>query len=187
MSALETTQLRRFTCDDVDRMVEAGVLLEGEPIELVEGELIVMSPQTPRHVRFTEKIARRLELLYGLGFYARRRAPFAVDEESLPEPDVALCRGSADTFDERHPAGADTLLVVEISLSTLAHDRRKASLYAKAGVPVYWLLDLAAERLEVRTDPDPEGNYRLTRLLGKGDFVVLPELEEKVSVAELLP
>lgn len=89
--------------------------------------------------------------------------------------------------DDSHPTGADTLLVVEISHSTLAHDRRKASLYARAGVPVYWLLDLVNERLEVRSDPDSQGNYRLTRLLAKGDLVTLPERAEEVAVAELLP
>lgn len=187
MNALETTQLRRFTCNDVNRMIEAGVLLEDEPVELIEGELVVMSPQSPRHVRFTEKIARRFDQVYGPGFYARRHSPFTVDDESLPEPDVALCRGNEDAFDDRHPTGADTVLVVEISYSTLAHDRRKAALYAKAGVPFYWLLDLAAERLEVRSDPDKEGNYRLTRLLGKSDLVALPESTEQVAVAELLP
>lgn len=187
MSVLEAPRRRRFTCDDVYRMVEAGVLFEDEPVELLEGELVVMSPQTPRHVRFTEKIARRLEQCYGPGFYARRHAPLAVDGESLPEPDVALCRGTADGFDDHHPTGADTLLVVEVSLSTLALDRRKAALYARAGVPVYWLLDLAAGRLEVRSEPDHEGNYRLTRLLTKGDLVNLPERAEQLAVAELLP
>jgi Uma2 family endonuclease len=178
---------RPFTVDEVMRMLEVGILDEDEPVELLEGELVLMSPQDPKHANRAKQISRLLERLYGSGFDARCHSPLQIEGDSLPEPDVAVVRGDGLTFEDRHPEGKDALLVVEITSSSHGRDRRKAQLYARAGVPTYWLLDLPNRRLEVRTDPRPDGEYALTRLLGEAERVAVPETGEEIAVAELLP
>lgn len=187
MAVLETPAVRRFSVADVEKMLAAGILHKDEPIELLEGELVLMSPQSPRHVRFTEKISRLLEAAFGPGFYARHHAPLAAGPESLPEPDIAICPGDADRYDDRHPGGSEAVLVVEISHTSVAHDRRKAAIYARAGVSVYWRVDLEARRLEVRFQPQPNGEYAVTRVLGAGDRVEVPGTTVSLEVAELVP
>jgi Uma2 family endonuclease len=85
-----------------------------------------------------------------------------------------------------HPTGAQVVLVVEVARTSQAIDRRKVRAYATIGVSVYWLLDLAARRLEVRSEPDGD-EYRSTRLLGEGDSAGLPEASISWTVASLLP
>ena len=187
MALLEAPTLRRFTVADVEKMLDAGILRDHEPLELLEGELVLMSPQSPRHVRFTERISRPLEAAYGPGFYARHHAPLAAGPDSLPEPDIAICVGDPDRYDERHPEGSETQLVVEISRSTAANDQRKAAIYARAGIPEYWRVDLVARRLEVRSQPRADGVYALTRILGRGDRVEVPGSESTLEVSGLVP
>ncbi len=112
--------------------------------------------------------------------------PLVLGEDSAPEPDVALVAGSLRDYRDAHPRTA--LLVVEVADASLAHDRfRKVPLYARAGLPEYWLLDIARPALEVYRDPSPEG-YRTKMVLGRGDAVsplALPEAA--IQVADLLP
>ncbi|MEO1171201.1 MAG: Uma2 family endonuclease [Myxococcota bacterium] len=88
-----TVERRRFTVDEVLQMVEAGILSADEPIELLEGELVVVHPQGPSHRSLTVRVHRRLESVYGAGFHVQDHSPIAVAPDSLPEPDVALIRG----------------------------------------------------------------------------------------------
>jgi Uma2 family endonuclease len=178
---------RPFTVDEVMRMLEVGILDEDEPVELLEGELVLMSPQDPKHAGTVEWIADLLEKALGPGFHARRHSPIQLDDQSLPEPDLALVHGRRADFRERHPEAGDLVLVVEIAASSHGRDRRKNRLYARAGIPTAWLLDLPNRRLEVRTDPRPDGEYALTRLLGETEWVTVPETNEEIAVAELLP
>lgn len=167
-------------------MLEAGILLEDEPVELLEGDLVVMSPQSPPHAATTERIARCLESAYGQGFHARRHSPLVAANDSLPEPDVALCQGGVERFEQQHPRGDETLLVAEIAHTSRRIDRRKAAIYARAGVPTYWLVDLVARRLEVRSQPQSDGEYSLIRLLEPGAEVELPVIGKAIPVADFL-
>ncbi len=187
MAVLESIERRRFSVEEVERMLEAGILLEDESVELLEGDLVVMSPQNPQHATGTETIARLLEEVYGATVHARRHSPIFAANDSLPEPDVAIYRGQPRDYRDRHPTGKEALLIVEISSSSRRIDRHKATIYAKAGVPTYWLLDLVAVRLEVRSGPQADGLYELTRVLGRNDEVEVPGTEAKLSVASLLP
>src|SRR5687768_2449561 len=94
---------RLFTRDEVLRMVEVGILGENEPLELLEGELIEVTPQGPPHANVTAVLGSRLARLYGPGFTVRQSAPIDAGERSLPEPDVAVARGDDRAFGTRHP------------------------------------------------------------------------------------
>ncbi len=186
-AALATIPHRLFTRDEVMRMVEAGILGEDEPLELIDGELIEMSPQDPSHANISMLLMRKLGRLYGDDLCVRSAAPLDAGARHLPEPDIAVARGTITTFAERHPRGDETVLVVEVSRTSRALDRIKASVYAKSGVPVYWLIDVVNRRVEVHEDPQPDGRYRLLHVLSGGDCLAVPGTSESWTVAEIFP
>jgi Uma2 family endonuclease len=187
MAVLEKTQTRRFTVDEVLRMVRGGVLAEDEPLELLEGELVVASPQGPEHSSVAEVIRRALEGAWGPGVHTRCHSPIAADRHNLPEPDVAVVRGAAQDYFGRYPEGGDVLQVVEVSRTSQAADRAKAAIYARAGVPIYWLVDLIARRVEVRSEPLPDGRYARLATHQEDDRIEVPGTDGTLAVRDLLP
>jgi Uma2 family endonuclease len=177
---------RKFTADEFHRMVEAGIIHEDEKVELIEGELIAVSPQSSTHSFLTVIIRKLLERALGEGFFIQDHSPVKGTADSLPEPDLAAVRGSPRRFG-RLPGPEDTVLVVELSVSSRAIDRRKAGVYAGAGYATYWLVDVDARKLEVRTGPRPDGDYATTRILDESAEVELPEGGGTLAVRELLP
>jgi Uma2 family endonuclease len=186
METSEAAPVRRFTADEAMRMVEVGIVGEDEHVELLDGALVEMSPQGPRHAVATRRLANRLRRAFTEGFQVLEEKPLAASEHDLPEPDVAVVRNRSDDYLQSHPTGVDAILVVELALSSQRIDRRKASIYAAGGVEVYWLVDLAARRLELRTTP-VGGVYQVTRILGEDDVVELPQSTERWIVRDLLP
>lgn len=185
----EPSEHRRFTVDEVLRMVEAGILGDADRVELVDGELLTVSPQGPEHGSLKDELHQRLaEAHAGGGAHVLNQRPVRMGPRGLPEPDLAVVRGEARDYLHRHPSGADVLLVVELAQTSQARDRHKAADYARGGVPVYWLIDLVARRLEVYTEPDPgAGRYRRVRSLGDGELVELPDGGARWAVSSMLP
>ncbi len=168
-------------------MVELGVLTEDDRVELIEGELVVVSPQGALHSNLVVAIRRTLERVYGPAFLVRDHSPVVGTEDSLPEPDLAVVRGEISGFYHRLPGPVEIPLIVEVSYSTLGTDRRKANVYAKAGYATYWLVDVEARRLEVRTDPTPDGLYAKVELLGEEREIELPGTIQCIPIKETLP
>lgn len=188
-----TVLIRRWTRQEYDKMVEAGVFSPGERVELVDGEVLAMTPQGSVHVtavRLTEDVLR---LAFGAGFDVRVQMPLALDSSSEPEPDVTVVLGSPRDFRNAHPTSA--LLVVEGADTALPYDReQKGSLYARAGVADYWILNLLDRRLEVYQDPAPVSEarygwgYRTVAQYAVGDSVSpLAAPQARVSVSDILP
>lgn len=177
---------RKLSAAEVLRMVEVGILDEDEHVELVEGVLLVMSPQGPEHSTATLEVAEHLRRAYGATAHVRIQHPIATDPLGLPEPDVAVVRGRPRDFSHHHPTGADAILVVEVAATSQARDRQKARTYAAAGVPCLWLLDLDTRTLEVRGHPTGD-RYRDVSTYGAHEEVALPEDAGAVRVADLLP
>ena len=167
-------------------MVDAGILREDEPVELLDGLLVEMTPQGPLHASATSGLADRLRAAYAGRASIREEKPLEAGKFSLPEPDIAVVRGPSEAYASRHPGGADTILVVELPVTSQPVDRSKAAIYATAGVRVYWILDLAARKLQVRASPQ-NGSYQSAQILGEADAVTLPELAVEWRVRELLP
>lgn len=169
-------------------MTDAGILAEDEPVELVEGALIVVSPQGPLQSTAIQLLAAKLRDAYAAAGHLRIQMPIEANASSLPEPDVAVVRGDILDYATRHPRGTDCLLVVEIAVSSQLVDRAKASTYASAGVESYWLLDVSSRRLEVRTHPSvSRAAYGVTTLLDQAEEVQAPGLEQRWLVADLFP
>src|SRR6266516_3766760 len=129
---------RRWTRREYHRLIELGILHEDEPIELLGGQLVVSEPKSSLH-----------------STAVNTQDPIAADDESEPEPDVAVVVGSIRDYRDEHPANA--VLLLEVALSSLAFDRRhKGSLYARAGVADYWIVNLVDRVVEVRRRPAPD-------------------------------
>jgi len=172
--------VHKLSVDDVYRMLESGVLTEDSPVELLEGVLVEMSPKSPEHSWTIAQLDGWLLPLRAAGTHlVRTEQPLvASDSLSMPEPDLSVV--GVDLDRSRHPQTA--LLVVEVSISSLRTDRIvKSALYASAGVPDYWIVDVEHRRLEVRREPEA-GEYRHVEVLGPEDDVTplgldLPPLE----------
>jgi Uma2 family endonuclease len=175
----------RFTVDEVYAMERAG-LLEDERVELIEGELLLMSPNHPPRAFTVTALTDVLSRTYR-GAAIRVQLPLSIATHSEPEPDLVVARAPATTYGGRHPRGPDCILVVEVSWTSRRRDVGKARLYAAAGVPVYWLLDVEARRLDLYELPRVDGTYASLRSLEEHEEVTLPETQVTWRVAELLP
>jgi Uma2 family endonuclease len=143
---------RQWTRAEYDRLIEVGVFQPGDPVELLGGELVVAEPQSRPHYTAIYLVQEALRTAFGPGWMIRTQAPIALDELSAPEPDVAVARGTPREYSSEHPARP--VLIVEVSLSSLALDRDyKGSLYARARLEDYWVVNLAARVLEVYREP----------------------------------
>ena len=140
-------------------------------------------PQDPQHASVNAELAARLAPLFP-GHHARTGMPLECGHASRPEPDLAIVRGRPLDWASGHPAGGDTALVVEVARTSHARDAYKASIYAAAGTPEYWILDLVARRLQVHTEPGPSG-YGVVTILDEHHATTLADTS--IRVGELLP
>ena len=184
---------RRWTRVEYERLIEAGFFRPGDPVELLGGQLVVAEPQGSRHFAALRATQEALRAAFGAGWEIRGQGPLALDEESEPEPDVAVVAGGPRDYLSSHPSRP--ALVVEIALTSLALDRgEKASLYARAGVEDYWIVNLVDNTLEVYRDPranpdSPYGwHYGSVLTLSASDRVrPLSVPNAEIRVADLLP
>ncbi|HET9922598.1 MAG TPA: Uma2 family endonuclease [Methylomirabilota bacterium] len=187
------TRLRQWTRAEYGRLIEAGIFPPGEPVELLGGELLVSEPQGSGHYTAVGLVEDALRAALGPGWLVRSRGPIALTEDSEPEPDVAVIRGTRRDFRHEHPARP--ALVVEVAESSLALDREhKGSLYARGGMADYWILNLVDYVLEVYRGPieDPAARfgwrYAWTEVLSSGSTATpLVTPGARISVADLLP
>lgn len=177
-------QLRHWTRDDYYRMAQLG-LFTGQRVELIGGEILMMSPMNPDHAASLQLCARALERVFGHGYCVRVQLPLWIDNESEPDPDLAVVPGTPRDY-KQHPRTA--LLVVEVSDSTLAFDRsRKQQLYARASVPEYWIVNLVDRCIEVHRNPI-DGCYDvIANCEADQEVTALAAPHAALSVSELLP
>jgi Uma2 family endonuclease len=174
-------------------MAEAGVFQPGERVELIGGRIVMMSPQNSPHFTAISLAEDALRTIFAAGYVVRVQGPLDVSPSSQPEPDIAVVRGSIRDYANAHPTTA--LLVVEVSESSLAFDQgEKASLYASAGIPEYWILNLLDRCLEIYRDPIPMAGqpygygYRSCTPYFAADVVTpLAAPQGTIRVADLLP
>jgi len=184
--------LRRWTRSEYDRLVQLG-MLHDELVELVGGHLVVAEPQGSYHASALGAAGDALRAVLPHGWLVRIQMPVALDDESEPEPDLAVVPGEWADYRTSHPS--HPVLVVEVAESSLSFDREdKGGLYARAGIRDYWIVNLVDRMLEVYRDPgtDPTAlygsRYRLVERLGPGEIVSpLALATVRLAVGDLLP
>ena len=184
--------LRRWTRVEYDRLIDLAVF-EGEPIELLGGQLIVAEPQGTYHASAISAVEYAVRAVLPRGWLVRTQLPVSLDDESEPEPDLVVVPGLPADYRQSHPERA--ALVVEVADASLSFDREhKGSLYARAGIQDYWIVNLVDHVLEVYRDPGPDPlaahgwRYRSVTTLAQSAVVVPSAFPDgRIAVADLLP
>ncbi len=178
--AIEIERSRRlFTVDEYDRMVEAGVFGPEDRLELINGEIVEMSPIGLPHAVCVTNLTRIFITRLGDRAVVWTQNPVTASTRSKPQPDLALLRPRS--YRHAHPAVEDVFLLIEVADTSLAYDRRvKLPLYANAGVPEYWIIDTDAEAVETFRAPAASG-YRDTRRITR-DGTVAPSAFPDVTI-----
>jgi Uma2 family endonuclease len=178
---------RSFTVAEYRRMVEAGILSEADRVELIDGEVFEMSPIGKRHAACVGLLTRVLTLLLQHVALVWVQNPIRLDNYSEPQPDLVVLKLRPDFYRDSLPTPEDVLLVVEVSDTTLDYDRKiKVPLYARAGIPETWIVNLPEERVEVYADT-VGGAYRTVNSYSRGDELQSSALAPlRVSVADIL-
>lgn len=177
-----------WTREDYEELVEKGIFGPEDKVELLNGRIVTMSPQDSPHATACALVSAWLGGLFSKGYTIRIQFPLALDDRSEPEPDIAVVRGGIRDYTDHHPGAADTILIVEISDSSLKYDRGdKLAAYALAGIPEYWIVNLVDTRIERHRSPAASG-YEDVVILGKSESIAPMGFEASaVAVAELMP
>jgi Uma2 family endonuclease len=181
-----SVRVKRWTRDEYDRLVVAGHFHPEARLQLIQGAIVEMTPQGSSHHEAINAVMYALLDIFREGYRVRVQGPLALSGDSEPEPDVAVVRGRRGDYAHEHPKSA--LLVVEVADSTLPFDRGpKLTMYAEAGIPEYWILNLKDATLEVYRDPQG-GRYLTALYLSGGDNVFPPASPgASIRIADLLP
>jgi Uma2 family endonuclease len=185
----------RFTVDEYHKMGEAGIFDEDDRVELIDGEVVEMTPIGWRHAQcvtrlntlLTRVAMRDAQDASGSGYEVSPQNPISLSEHGEPQPDLALLEGLPAG---RLPGPAEISLVIEVADTSLAYDReQKLPLYAEAGIPEAWIVDLSEDRIEVYSEPAPGGaGYGKVSRLSRGEDLVSPTVPGlSFGVAEVLP
>ncbi len=186
----ESVKVRLWTRDEYYQMAELG-FFDGKKVELIEGEIIEMSPMKSLHATAIRRVLAVLREIFNKGYIVDSQLPMSFGLVNEPEPDAAVVEGSIEDFADAHPKTA--ALIIEVSDSTLRYDRtKKAELYAKNKIQEYWILNIKNRSLEVYRRPiqDKKLGFIYTEiqiLTEKDSFAPLAAPGAKVKVADILP
>lgn len=175
-----------WTRTEYEQLIASGGFAPGARLELIDGEILDMAPQHSRHSTGVRLVEEAVRSAFGPGFDVRSQLPLAIDNESEPEPDVAVVPGAPRDYRDSHPNTA--LLVVEVADSSLEFDRtRKLAMYARNAIGDYWILDLQGQTLEVHRIPEGH-NYRDRKVLDRNEKISPLNADGRpVLVSDLLP
>ena len=192
MVSVTPPQVHRWTRHEYHRLAELG-FFEGRRVELIEGQVIDRAAMKSPHAVAIDLVDTALKAVFGRGYYIRQQKPFVVSDISEPEPDVAVVQGSIRDYAEAHPTSA--ALLVEVADTSISYDRTfKGSLYAKAVVAEYWIVNLVKRQLEVYRQPVADDQatygwkYAAVSTYRAGQSVApLNAADQWVAVVDLLP
>jgi Uma2 family endonuclease len=183
--------LFHLTVRQYHAMIEKGVLTDNDPVELLEGILVFKMPKNPPHRIALTKLARALTPLLPPTVSLQTQEPITLGDGE-PEPDASIFLGQTEDYPDRHPGPGEVQWVIEVADTTLARDRGvKLRSYARAGLPVYWIIDLAGQAVEVYTDAKPTlsdyGKREVYDRLSSVPVTLQAEILGSIPVADLLP
>lgn len=169
-------------------MIAAGILTSDDPVELLAGWLVQKMTKNPPHRVTTRLIREALDSIVPDGWYIETQEPITL-EDSEPEPDVAMIKGNTRDYLDRYPGAAEGALVVEVADSTLERDRTlKQQIYARAGIPTYWIANLVNGQLEIYTQPTLDGyQSQITMSQGSTEVVLGNQRIGLIAIDMLFP
>ena len=179
-------QTFRFTVDEYHKLADAGILEEDDRVELLDGEIILMSPVGYRHAKAVRRLVTTFIRASRDRYEVQGQDPVVVNDYSEPQPDVLLLANEVDEY-EGLPEARHTYLVVEVADSTLRYDRgRKLKAYARAGIAEFWIVNLKENSIEVYRDP--AGETYGSRSVARGQERVAPAIfsDVKVTVSKIV-
>ena len=177
----------RFTVDEYHRLGEAGILGEDDRVELIDGEIVMMTPIGVRHAASVNRLNELLVDRYRGGGIVQVQNPIGLDDRSEPQPDLSVLRLSDGYYRDRRPLPDDVLLVVEVADSSIGYDRgTKLPLYASAAIAELWIVDLGRELVDVYRKPVP-GGYAERHTYRRGERIPLPGIDAELEVDAILP
>jgi Uma2 family endonuclease len=179
----------RISVEQYHQMISAGILTEDDPVELLAGILVTKLPKKPPHSLVTQLTREALAQIISPDWYVDAQEPITL-ADSEPEPDVAIVRGERREYADHHPGAQDTALVIEVSDTTLSRDRGlKKRMYAAAGIPTYWIINLIEQQTEVYTGPSGSDYFQRQDYGLAAEVPVVIEGQEigRLAVREILP
>ena len=178
---------RPFTVGEYYRMAEADILTEEERVELIAGQIVAMSPIGSRHAACVDRLNGLLHRQPGSAFIVRVQSPISLDAYSAPEPDIVLLCPRADFYAAAHPSAADVLLAIEVADTSIDYDREvKLPLYAQAGLPEVWLIDLQESRIEVYAQPQGGAYQQRVEVTADATLTSLTVASLELAAADIL-
>ena len=187
MAVAPHPRTRTFTADEVWSMLRAGILDPDEPYELLDGELQYVSPPDPPQAKVVNRLTMLFVPVYGpRGLVVRTQQPIGGIFDAIPEPDVAVVTLAAEEADT-HPQADQALLLVEVAYTSLRRDLRKGAVYAIAGAPEYWIVDVNRNVVTVHVGPNADGTWRHVTEVGIDGRLPLPQTDgQTLAVARIL-
>lgn len=178
---------KRFTIEDYHRMGQAGIFSEDDRVELIDGEIVVMTPIGSPHAGKVARLIRIFTHRLGDRAIVNVQNPVVLPPDSEPQPDLAILRPRPDFYEDAHPRPEDILLLVEVSDTSIDYDRTvKVPLYARAGTQEVWIVDLAAQCVEVHQEPAAQGYQRVQRFT-RGQFLTPRAFPDfRISLDEII-
>jgi Uma2 family endonuclease len=186
-----TPLFHRITVDEYERIIASGALDDPARVELIDGYMVDKMAKKPGHSFSTIATQQALADRLPARWSARQEQPVRIPAFDEPEPDISVVRGGNADYRSRVPAPADVALLVEVSDTTLFQDRgKKRTAYARAGIAVYWIVNLVARQVEVYTRPDKEGRYRSRKNYKPGQqvpVVIAGQPLPPIAVDDIMP
>ncbi len=184
------SSLYRLTLEQYEAMVDSGIFTGRDRVQLINGYLVAKMTQNTPHATADDLCGDRLNRVIPPGWYVRVAKPIRLPTESSePEPDRCVVRGGIRDYSAQHPGPADLALVVEVADSSLEDDRMQADIYGRAGIPVYWIINLIDRQMEVYSNPGPSGYQSLEVFVPPHVLTVIIDGAEvgEIPVADILP
>jgi Uma2 family endonuclease len=186
VAAIPNDLILRLSIEQYHAIIQAGILTDDDSVELLEGWLVFKMPKNPPHRATTRLVRTALENILPAGWYVDSQEPITLSN-SEPEPDIVVVRGDTRQYLDRHPGAEDIALIIEVSDTTLQRDRTvKKRIYARAGISIYWIVNLVEEQVEVYSQPlveveQPDYSQRLDF----GRSAVIPIIIEGIEIGAI--
>jgi Uma2 family endonuclease len=186
VAAIPNDLIWRLSIEQYHAIIQAGILTSDDSVELLEGWLVFKMPKNPPHRVTTRLVRTALENILPAGWYVDSQEPITLSN-SEPEPDIVVVRGDTRQYLDRHPGAEDIALIIEVSDTTLQRDRTvKKRIYARAGISIYWIVNLVEEQVEVYSQPFVEVEQPdYSQRLDFGRSAVIPIIIEGIEIGAI--